>query len=120
MTEYKFFYGDRVIFTAFCADGWVIEVHDYRKKNDRAPQKPNSGSQKTNSSGPNVGDFGTRMIFTIGIGTTLRISRKPRITMTVTAAGDFGCCGKFYRDSTGGRLCMAAHTCILKPKEGCG
>lgn len=57
MTEYKFFYGDRVIFTAFCADGWVIEVHDYRKQNDRAPQKPNSGSQKTNSSGPNVGDF---------------------------------------------------------------
>ncbi len=62
----------------------------------------------------------TRMISTIGIGTTLRISRKPRITITVTAAGDFGCCGKFYRDSTGGRLCMAAHTCILKPKEGCG
>lgn len=45
VTEYKFFYGDRVIFTAFCADGWVIEVHDYRKQNDRAPQKPNSGKK---------------------------------------------------------------------------
>ena len=119
VTEYKFFYGDRVIFTAFCADGWVIEVHDYRKQNDRAPQKPNSGKRRT-APGRMSAISCTRMISTIGIGTTLRISRKPRITMTVTAAGDFGCCGKFYRDSTGGRLCMAAHTCILKPKEGCG
>lgn len=119
VTEYKFFYGDRVIFTAFCADGWVIEVHDYRKQNDRAPQKPNSGKKRT-SPGRMSAISCTRMISTIGIGTTLRISRKPRITITVTAVGDFGCCGKFYRDSTGGRLCMAAHTCILKPKEGCG
>lgn len=86
VTEYKFFYGDRVIFTAFCADGWVIEVHDYRKQNDRAPQKPNSGKKRT-APGRMTAISCTRMISTIGIGTTLRISRKPRITITVTAAG---------------------------------
>lgn len=120
VTEYKFFYGDRVIFTAFCADGWVIEVHDYRKQSYHAPKNRAAAAKKRTVPGRMPAISCTRMISTIGIGTTLRISRKPRITITVTAAGDFGCCGKFYRNSTGGRLCMAAHTCILKPKEGCG
>lgn len=87
VTEYKFFYGDRVIFTAFCADGWVIEVHDYRKQNDRAPQNRTAAAKRRTAPGRLSAISCIRMISTIGIGTTLRISRKPRITITVTAAG---------------------------------